>query len=50
MKRKKFEKKLELKRITIANLNNRDMHVARGGILGSGTDPCSTGDPCYYVL
>ncbi len=33
MKKVKFEKKLRLKKETVANLNNTEMNVVNGGIL-----------------
>jgi len=48
MKKVKFEKKLSLKKQTVANLNKRHMSIIQGGNL-AGTHPvgvCTCNDGC----
>jgi len=51
MKKKKFHKRLGLKKVTIVNLNVSDMIGMRGGVLTekpSNPFICGTGE-CYYT-
>lgn len=50
MKKKRFNKKLALKKKTIANLSLSDMVGMRGGLEGKPSNPfiCGTAE-CYYA-
>jgi hypothetical protein len=48
MKTKRFEKKLNINKKTISDLNNQSMNSVRGGLLYTH-DECFSGTDCYQT-